>query len=330
MSSLQAPFPWFGGKSRVAVDVWQRFGDVRNFVEPFAGSLAVLLARPARHTGRIETVNDIDGFVANFWRAVATDPEETARWADWPVNENDLHARHAWLVEQRGRLTSRLEGDPAFCDPRIAGWWAWGACAWIGSGYCSGDGPWRVVDGELTLGNAGRGINRQLPHLGDAGKGINDWFTALAARLRRVRVACGDWSRVVTDSVTIRHGNTGVFLDPPYGDEIEQTRVYASDSTDIAKDVRRWCAEHGDNTRLRIALCGYTGEGHEELERLGWSAHRWRAQGGYGGGRGGIGEVNRRRETIWFSPHCLAERAPTLFDDQASPIGLFSEVSDGS
>jgi site-specific DNA-adenine methylase len=40
---LKAPFPWFGGKSRVADIVWDRFGDVANYVEPFFGSGAVLL-----------------------------------------------------------------------------------------------------------------------------------------------------------------------------------------------------------------------------------------------------------------------------------------------
>ena len=42
---LKAPFPWFGGKSRVADIVWDRFGKVDNYVEPFFGSGAVLLAR---------------------------------------------------------------------------------------------------------------------------------------------------------------------------------------------------------------------------------------------------------------------------------------------
>lgn len=327
--NLQAPFPWFGGKRRIAAEVWQRFGDVTNYVEPFAGSLAVLLGRPTNHLGHIETVNDVDGFVSNFWRAIAADPEETARWADWPVNENDLHARHAWLVERRTRLTARLEGDPEFYDARIAGWWAWGVCAWIGNGWCSGRGPWRVVDGELLLGGSGRGISRQLPHLGhsglgvnrllpnlsDSGKGIYDWFGRLGARLRRVRVTCGDWSRVVTDSVTIRSEITGVLLDPPYGDEIKQDRkVYAVDAPDVSRQVRRWCAERGDDSRLRIALCGYAGEGHEELEPLGWTTHRWKAHGGYGGGRGGTGGQNRYREVVWFSPHCLSEQSPALFD----------------
>ena len=43
--SLQAPFPYFGGKRRAASQVWQALGDP-GYVEPFAGSAAVLLGRP--------------------------------------------------------------------------------------------------------------------------------------------------------------------------------------------------------------------------------------------------------------------------------------------
>ena len=49
---LQAPFVWFGGKRKVAAEVWDALGDVDNYVEPFAGSLAVLLGRPERHRRR--------------------------------------------------------------------------------------------------------------------------------------------------------------------------------------------------------------------------------------------------------------------------------------
>ena len=328
--TLQAPFPWFGGKRRVAPEVWARFGDVPNYVEPFAGSLAVLLGRPAKHAAKIETVNDLDGFIANFWRSVAADPSETAAWADWPIIEADLNARHAWLVGQREALLRKLEGDPDYFDPKIAGWWVAGVCGWIGSGYCSGDGPWIVRDGELVdrrtadaaehlpvepddLSNAGQGINRQMPHLGNAGRGIETWFIALAERLRRVRVTNGGWERVVSESVTTRHGLTGLFLDPPYGEEIEQTRVYATDSGTVAADVRAWCVENGNDKNLRIALCGYEGEGHDLLVDHGWTVHAWRTPGGYGGGRGGTGDANRHRERIYFSPHCITEDGG-LFD----------------
>lgn len=77
---MKAPFPWFGGKSRVADLVWDRFGNVPNYVEPFAGSLAVLLNRP--HAPGTETVNDLDCYLANFWRAIRFNPATTAAWAD--------------------------------------------------------------------------------------------------------------------------------------------------------------------------------------------------------------------------------------------------------
>ena len=51
---LLAPFPWFGGKSKVSNIVWERFGNVPNYVEPFFGSGAVLLNRPHEpHAGQL-------------------------------------------------------------------------------------------------------------------------------------------------------------------------------------------------------------------------------------------------------------------------------------
>ena len=146
--TLKAPMVYFGGKRIVAPEVWCRLGDPANYVEPFFGSGAVLLARP--YEPKTETVNDLDCHLSNFWRSVKLSPEATAEAADWPVNENDLHARHAWLVVQRDSIRARLEGDPDWHDPRAAGWWVWGINCWIGSGWCSGEGPWHVVDGELV------------------------------------------------------------------------------------------------------------------------------------------------------------------------------------
>ncbi len=218
-ATLSAPFPWFGGKRRAAGLIWQALGDVPNFVEPFAGSLAVLLGRP--HTPRIETVNDADGFLCNVWRALQAAPEAVASWCDRPPHECDLHAIHCWLVQQKDAFTARLMGDPDYYDTQVAGRWLYGICCWIGSGWCSGKGPWQSVDGQLTrvgsgnvrrqrlhLGNAGQGVHRRLLHLGDAGQGVHRrllhlgnagrgvrtealyaWFAALQARQRRLRDA---------------------------------------------------------------------------------------------------------------------------------------------
>jgi DNA adenine methylase len=326
---LQAPFPYFGGKRTVADLVWDRFGNVPNYVEPFFGSGAVLLMRP--HDPGIETVNDACGFVANFWRAVQSDPEAVAKHADNPVNENDLHARHAWLVGQTDGIQSRLEGDPDWFDAKVAGWWCWGLCCWIGRGFCSGEGPWCVVNGELVnssdagrgvnrqrvhLGNAGRGVNRQLVHLlnagmgvnrkrvhlGDAGQGVREWMQALADRLRRVRVCCGDWSRVCGNSATVCNGLTGVFLDPPYADTAERdNNLYRIESTSVAHDVREWAIAHGTDPLMRIALCGYEGEHVMPPE---WECLPWKARGGYAS-QSDLPNDNATRERIWFSPSCL-------------------------
>jgi len=40
---MKSPFPYFGGKSKAVGLVWPRFGVVRNYVEPFFGSGAMLL-----------------------------------------------------------------------------------------------------------------------------------------------------------------------------------------------------------------------------------------------------------------------------------------------
>ena len=323
MASLKAPFPWFGGKSRVANLVWERFGDVRNYVEPFFGSGAVLLGRPGGFSGP-ETVNDLDGFLANFWRAITHDPDATAHWADWPVNECDLTARHLWLVGQRETLTARLMADPDYFDAKVAGYWVWGLCSWIGGGWCSGKGPWSAVDGMLVRGDAGQGISRRLPYLGDAGRGINrqtdksrnefitDWFNLLSQRLRDVRVACGDWQRVCMPSVTTKHpGITGVFLDPPYADTANRVKdIYACDSLSVAHEVRQWAIANGDDPKMRIALCGYEGE-HKMPDS--WEVVEWKAHGGYAMLGDGKGRDNKTRERIWFSPHCLSPLTPSSY-----------------
>ena len=314
--TLAAPFPYFGGKSLACETVWSVFGMVDNYVEPFAGSAAMLLGAPDGK--RVETINDADGFVANFWRAVAHDGAAVAAHADWPTNEVDLFARHSWLVRQTADLTTKLHADPAFYDAKIAGWWCWGACNWIGSGWCSGTGPW-IHDGEgivdsrkLPHPSAGRGINRKLPHLGDAGRGehprsayIHEWLGMLQARLRDVRVTCGDWQRVVKDSVTTRHGLTGLFLDPPY---TKGAMDYAVKSTGgpLADQVREWCAANGDNKALRIVLCGHAGE-HDALVDAGWFAVAWTARKGYATTDEAV--QNSADETIWCSPYCIRQDA---------------------
>jgi hypothetical protein len=100
--------------------------------------------------------------------------------------------------------------------------------------------------------------------------------------------------------VTIKHGITGVFLDPPYA--VNRNMTYSVDSTNVAHDVRKWAIENGDNKLYRIALCGYDGE---HVMPNNWHEVDWKPNGGYGNKGDGIGKENANKERIWFSPHCL-------------------------
>lgn len=328
---LRAPFPiqsYFGGKSRAAHLIWAALGDVASYVEPFCGSAAVLLARPESHRGRVETINDANRFVANFWRAVQADPDAVARYADWPVNEADLHARHRWLMYGDGSDEWRtlMHSDPHSYDAKRAGWWVWGHSAWIGSGWCDDSRTNGANVEQLPhLGNPGRGVHApglsaKLSHLGDPGRGVHAVMSDLSSRLRRVRVACGDWTRVLGESAIHAHapGNVfaGVLLDPPYAaDGQVGADVYGAGDASVSGSVREWAIEHGDDPTLRIVLCGYVGE-HDMPD--GWTSVAWKAGSGYGAQRSDGNRRNGDREILWLSPHCLRSdahaRQASLFD----------------
>lgn len=306
--------PWFGGKRRVANVLWSRFDPtVTNYVEPFAGSLAVLLARPGG-AGRWETVNDLDDMLVNLWRSIKRDPDAVARHADFPIVEAEYQARRYWIVTEGAARVAALVADPDAYDPRVAGYYLHGLACHIGRNYADDAGPWQEHEGRwVQRGDPDHvddapGIIRALPRISwSAGTGVRDLdiratMKALADRLRYVRVTSGDFERVLGPAATTEHGMTAVLLDPPYATQGRQAGLYRhDDGDDVAARARQWAVDHGDDPRLRIALCGY-----DDVDMPpGWSCHRWTATGGFGNQSKGRGRANRSREVLWFSPACL-------------------------
>lgn len=317
MKTLRAPFPYFGYKGKVSAEVWSRLGNPPNYVEPFFGSGAVLLQRS--EPGKREVVNDKYGALVNFWRSVQYAPTTVAQHAVTIGAESELHARNAAVREALDELTSRLEGDPEYYDPKLAGWWCYVQCCAIGE-TAFARGPWVRENGLLVKRPRARGIRRAVPC--DADRGIQKsipfhgkqgimsrkesaqaWIAKLSARLARVRVLCGDWSRAVKPTYTTQHGLTGVFLDPPY--EHPDYDCYAN-SQPLLKEICKWCLENGSDPKLRIALCGYAETLQIDLVAAGWVEYAWKASGGRVT-TGGQSDKNRELERIWFSPHCLRE-----------------------
>ena len=303
---LRAPFPYFGGKSKVAALIWERLGNVSHYIEPFAGSLAVMLARPHAlgPTDRrlTETVNDADGLLCNFWRSMALKPDETIGHALGPVFELDLHARHAALIEARESITERLRVDPKWCDPEVAGWWVWGCGATIGD-------VWHRAAPQ-----------RACAAIGDTGRGVRAFsgperIRECAARVKDARVLCGDWRRAVATSACEKWGGStvGVFLDPPYGEGKVSYAEGGNQTHDIVRDVWEWAERMQEHAHVRMAIAGY--DGHPCLP--GWREVSWKASGGYGSLANGDARKNSSRERLWFSPSCLTPASAS--DEGACP-----------
>lgn len=287
-----APFPYFGGKRRVAGVVWQAIGDVATYVEPFFGSGSVLLSRES--PCRREIINDLDANVCNFWRAVKFDPDGVHDAADWPVTEVDLIARNRWLTDatRAAELAARLRADRDAHDVRIAGTWLWVMSLWIGGRQKAETGDIKKPRVEPN----GIVAAQQRGH-------AREWIAALSTRLRHVVVLCGDWSRCFSHTATLqKHAPVGVFLDPPYdlrtGRDGGMYKVEKGDTTDVGA----WCRARGRDRQWRIVLAGLEGE----YDLPGWRQIGWtRPQTWLGRFDHGSAPTDAR-ERLWISPHCEA------------------------
>ena len=308
------PFPYFGGKRKVADTVWQHFvgGELDNYIEPFAGSCAVLLSQKARDTRR-EMINDKNPYIANFVASVINEPKEVAFHMNYPIIETAFHSRNMYILQHEQELANRMLVDPTYYDPKLAGWWAWGKSMAFGHIWGTNGGP-HLVDGKRLISVKGKGVRFSMPDStkgGIADKTLDELealVMALSNRLRKVRVYSGDWTRVLSSAFlgTSKGDVSGVFLDPPYSME-KRSKVYRqNDSDTLAHDCAEWARANGKG-KVLVAYCGYS-ESEEAAAELfpDWIVYRWTANGGYSN----LGENtnnNKRCETIWFSPNCLRQ-----------------------
>lgn len=129
---MRPPFPYAGAKGTIADRIVALLPDHVHYVEPYAGSLAVLLAKPRV---RMETVNDLDERLMSFWRVLRERPDELIRAcaltphsrAEYtrcrqdptPADEVEA-ARRVWvlLTQGRGGTLGSLTGWRHFVAPR--------------------------------------------------------------------------------------------------------------------------------------------------------------------------------------------------------------------
>lgn len=135
---MRPPFGYFGAKTTIAAQIAALLPPHQHYVEPYAGSLAVLLAK---RPSQMETVNDLDQDLMTFWRVLRDRPADLERAcaltphsraehqaAYEPADDELERARRVWVRLTQGRSGAlrptgwRHYQDPAGPGPSMPGY----------------------------------------------------------------------------------------------------------------------------------------------------------------------------------------------------------------
>ena len=314
------PITYFGNKRKIAPLIWKHIGDVDKFIDCFGGSMSVLLARPHRLTlQHHEVVNDLDGRLVNFYRAMKYDPIGLAKGARNVMRASvEAWARAAELKQASDDLVSKLSGSSQYYDLELAISYVFVNSVQIGKSYVMGA---YGIDSEkkftkLYVGNDSRGVSRSRinvrhsVYMNMTEESHIKYYQWLSDRLKRVVILCGEWDSPLSSFTAIagkgkRDGDwsTGIILDPPYAGDNHDIKLYESHNLSVSPAVREKAIELGEDKRLKIALCGYIEE-HDKGIPANWHRVSWSADVGYASQKKDKSNNNRQKEMIWFSPGC--------------------------
>lgn len=275
-ASLRPPVPYYGGKITVAPEIARLLPPHRHYVEPFAGSLAVLFAKePAVH----ETVNDLDGALVNFWQVLRDQPTELARAC-------------ALTPHARAEFDAALAFEDTTVDPVERA---------------------RRVFVRLTQGRGGTlrkvGWRRYVVPSGGMGmpgylERYVDRMAPAVERLAGVSIECRPALEVIRDFGA--HPDVLLYVDPPY---LATTRGYGNQYREELRTEteHRQLAETLRSCAAAVVLSGYASDLYDRELYAGWDRHTIASSTG-------MADVpSARTEVLWSNrPLCLI---PTLFDD---------------
>lgn len=259
MTALRPPMPYLGGKMRLAEQIVSLLPAHEHYVEPYAGSLAVLLAKPA---SAMETVNDLDSDLVTFWRMLRDRPVDLARVCALTPHARAEHAA-AYELEAQDELERARR-------------------VWV----------------QLTQGRAGvrtrtgwrhyvnpAGSSASMP---DYLAGYVDRMAAAASRLADVSLE----SRPALELIASygRDRRVLLYVDPPYLGATRRSGGYAVDMPGEAE--HRELAEALHAARAAVVLSGYPSQLYDELY-AGWDRHTIAASTGQGG------TWEARTEVLW-------------------------------
>lgn len=270
--TLVPPFPYFGGKQTLAAQIVSHFPEHARYVEPFAGSLAVLLAKPPE---TYEVVNDLDGRLVRFWQTLRDRGDELERACALTP-----HSRQEYM-------TAKYEGpsdDPIEDARRL-----WVLYTQSISGAYEGAG-WRAP-----------GPTRKSP--GHHFSRFHERFHGLADRLRHVSI-----ENLTYGPILARYQDdeeTLLYVDPPYlADTRSTAKEYVHDmsSAEEHAELLEALKRHAGP----VVLSGYASPLYDDLIPD-WDRIPLSAMTQNGGERTEILFVNRTPPPVLFGGSTLWE-----------------------
>lgn len=176
---MRPVFPYPGGKTWAVKHILPRIPEHTCYCEPFAGGLAILLAK---EPSRVEIVNDINSDLVTFFRCVKFHQDEIVKELQLVLNSREEF--------------QNCKDQPGLTDiQRAARWFRKQTLSFGGNGYS-------FAVGRKTGGGANKSRRSLLEKL----EALND-------RLDRVIIEHLDWQRCLQ---LYDGSETFFFIDPPY------------------------------------------------------------------------------------------------------------------
>lgn len=227
---MRPPFVYFGGKSTIAKAIVERMPAHRGYVEPYAGGLSVLLAKPPEP---FEVINDLESHIVTFWRVLRDQPDDLLYLAECTPASREEYAS-----------ASRLDGD----DDLAIAWAVW---VTLSQGRARQLVPtgWRGTY-DVSSRSLGQDIDTMRKRI-----------LPCAERLRSVQIEHRDALDVIEDYGA--NPECLLYVDPPYLGSTRSAGKYKVDNP--TEDHHRKLASILHRVNGPVILSGYPSPLYDEL-----------------------------------------------------------------
>jgi len=247
---IKAIAPWFGSKRNLAPAIVCELGSHTCYWEPFCGSMAVLMSKPACQA---ETVNDLHGDLINLARVIQHEQlgPKLYRRARRVLSAKTFVDEAVERLQERGNM-------PAGDTPNLDRAFDYLLASWMGRNGVAGTSRYNQGFSRRFTVNGGHSGTRWC----SAVDSIPQW----RRRMRHVTILSEDGSGLI-DRIE-DHPSVAIYCDPPY---LVKGAKYVHDFTTedherLAESLRRFRA-------ARVVVSYYE---HPDLDRLypGWTQRK--------------------------------------------------------